>query len=61
MTAPLTRDQQIELMKAAKERHADVVTRWKSDPAVRKQLREPSEKQRKSQYQESDIRLQRCG
>jgi hypothetical protein len=37
--APLTRDQQIELMKTAKERREERLERWKADPEISKMLR----------------------
>ncbi len=37
--APLTRDQQIELMKTAKERREERLVRWKNDPEISQVLR----------------------
>lgn len=39
--APLKRDEQIELMRTAKERHEQHVARWKADPQVQDVLRMP--------------------
>jgi hypothetical protein len=37
--APLTREQQIELMKTAKERREQHAERWKNDPEISNMLR----------------------
>jgi len=60
-TAPLTRDQQIELMKTAKDRHDATVARWMQDNTVRELLREPCEKQASAQhYRRRDVLIARC-
>ena len=42
MTPPLNRDQQIELMKAAKERHHALMQGWLSHRAIKEVLSKPA-------------------
>lgn len=60
-TAPIDRDTQIELMKAAKDRHEARVARWKADEVVRDVVRQPPEKQADG-YTSShhSVRLKHC-
>jgi hypothetical protein len=62
MTAPLSRDKQIEMMKAAAERHADYVARWKADAGVRRVMRKlPDSEDGKHAYVRCDVKVARCG
>ena len=49
-TAPITREQQIELMKTAKERHEARARVWNNDPMIKRVLSEPAPGQDKSEY-----------
>jgi hypothetical protein len=58
--APLDRDQQIEMMVNAAERHAAQAARWMADPQVKAVVAaSPSEKRRYS-YDESKHTLAGC-
>lgn len=60
MKAPIDREMQIEMMKAAKERHDALVSRWLNDPAVREMLRKPSPKQTSYSTVKQGVRLRKC-
>lgn len=61
MTAPLTRDQQIEMMKNAKERHLARMQDWLSHRAIKEVLSKPAPGQvDEPEYARHD-RLACCG
>lgn len=62
MTAPLTRDQQIELMKGAEARHAARMAHWVSHLAIKDVLTKPAPGQEAEEpfYVREDT-LARCG
>ena len=49
-TAPISREQQIELMRTAKERHESRAREWKKDPLIQRVISEPAPGQDQSQY-----------
>lgn len=57
MTAPLTREAQIELMAGVAERHKGLITKWMSDPMIRSVLRQEDT----SEYHMREERLVACG
>ncbi len=62
MVAPLTREQQIEFMQNAEERHNDLVDKWVSDKGVREVLARPAKGQSKdSAYLEEEKVMACCG
>lgn len=62
MTAPLTRDQQIELMRTAKNRHRAGMAARLSDVAVRKTVCRPTKRQLElSSYSTSSKEMACCG
>lgn len=59
-TAPLDRDMQIELMKAARERHDALVSRWKNNEVVRSVVSQPSHAQSQQYVQSSETVKLKC-
>lgn len=59
-TAPLTRDQQIELMVNAAERHAAHAARWIADDQVKQVVRSREGEQPTSVYEQETRMLARC-
>ena len=57
--APISRDKQIQLVKAAKERHSALVQRLVSDRTVRDALAKPVEQQKS--YSRNDSKHLRFG
>lgn len=62
-TAPLSRDKQIEMMMAAKERHAAHAERWISSPQVKDVLTliPDSDGSAPRGYLRRDEKIARCG
>jgi len=58
--APLDRDQQIELMVDAAERHAAQAARWMADPQVKAVISAPPAARRTYSYDESKHVLAHC-
>jgi hypothetical protein len=56
----LTRDEQIELMKTAEERHDALFKRVLADPLVKEVVSAPAPRQLSSAYTRSD-RMVKCG
>lgn len=57
-TAPLTRDQQIELMMSAKQRHEARMSKWVADKTIAASLRRKDPKHENvSAYIETDVRV----
>ncbi|TPM27175.1 choline/carnitine O-acyltransferase [Mesorhizobium sp. B2-3-5] len=62
MNAPLKRDEQIELMKNAVERHEKRMQKWMKDATVRSALARPAKGQKeRSDYTRNDVTIARCG
>lgn len=62
MKAPLNRDQQIELMTNAKERHEARMQRWLSDAQLREAFSQPAPGQvGASPYTRKDEKVACCG
>ena len=59
-TAPLTRDQQIELMVNAAERHAAHAARWMADDQVKKVVRSREAAELSSVYEQATRMLAKC-
>lgn len=57
----LTRDEQIELMKTAAERHKALVSRVLKDDLVREVVSRPAPNQVPSAYKRSPERMAKCG
>lgn len=57
----LTRDEQIELMKTAEQRHNALVARVLKDDLVREVVSRPAPTQVHSVYKRSPERIARCG
>lgn len=60
MNAPLTRDQQIELMKTARERHRERFAGWVANRTVRETLLQPAPGQEQSATYERQTRRIAC-
>lgn len=61
MSAPLSRDLQIKLMKEAQSRHKAHMTRWMSDSMIRELIAEPAKGQKnESHYMRTDKRIACC-
>lgn len=62
MNAPLNRDQQIELMQNAEQRHRARMAAWLSDAAVREAVCQPAPGQAShSHYMRTDTLVACCG
>lgn len=61
MNAPLTRDQQIELMKASAERHTQRFAAWVANGTVRETLSRPAPGQTKAADYTHQRRRIACG
>lgn len=61
MSAPLTRDEQIELMRTAEEVYENRMAKWLNDPTIREVVSHPAPGQdKKRQYVSTDL-LVSCG
>ena len=62
MNAPINRDQQIELMQNAQQRHKARMAHWLADPLIREVVSQPAPGQTEaSHYLRSDQLVACCG
>jgi hypothetical protein len=62
MNAPLSREQQIELMRDADKRMKARAKVWLRDPAIQRALRQPAPGQEASTYhRQATLKVARCG